>query len=122
MNLRIAPEHIRFRISEDEFATLLAQGALVNSTMFDGIARLDYAIRTQPDTATQDGQTLELSTHRRADTTTFELRVFTNGIDQLQSGNAGKDGIQEHLAFDNGDMLTIGLEIDLHSKKGAGKS
>ncbi len=122
MNLRIAPEHIRFRISEEEFATLLAHGALSNGTSLGGTANFYYAIRIHHAATNRDGQSLALATHASEDITRYVLTLFADGISQLQSEGAGKDGVQEHLAFDNGDMLTIGLEIDLHSKKGAGKS
>lgn len=122
MNLRIAPEHIRFRISEDEFATLMTHGALSNGTSLGGMASFYYAIRTHHAATNREGHTLALSTHAGEGITRYILTVFANGIAQLRSGNTSKEGIQDHLAFDNGDMLTISLEIDLHSKKGTRKS
>ena len=121
MNLRIAPEHVRFRLSNDEFATLLTHGSLADRTTLGG-ATLDYTIRLQPTPCGPTGQQLELTTTSDTAGTRFQLDVFGDGVTRLQSGGAGKDGIQEHRAFDNGDLLTIGLEIDLHSKKGADKS
>lgn len=121
MNLRIAPEHVRFRLSNDEFATLLTHGSLADHTTLGG-ATLDYTIHIQPTPCGPTGQQLELTTTSDTTGTRFQLDVFGDGVTRLQSGSAGKDGIQEHRAFDNGDLLTIGLEIDLHSKKGADKS
>lgn len=122
MNLRIAPEQIRFRISADEFATLLEHGALSNGTSFGSAASFYYGIRSHQAATDREGHTLALATHADEGVTRYMLTVFADGIAQLRSGLTGKDGIQEHLAFENGDMLTIGLEIDLHSKNGTGKT
>ena len=119
MNLRIAPEHIRFRISEAEFNTLITHGVLINSTTLGSTGHLDYSILVHPNVTSVDGQILDLTRHLCSDGMVLELSLFAHGIEQLKNGIAGKDGIQEHLAFDNGSMLTIGLEIDLHSKKRA---
>ena len=118
MNLKIAPEQIRFRISATEFATLTATGALQNVTQLADGWQLDYIIRT--DNAPRSGadRILEFSTTATATGTRLELTVFADGIRQLQSGETNKDGIREHLSFVNGNLLSIGLEIDLHSKKG----
>ena len=117
MNLRIAPEQIRFRITADEFATLIATGILENSTQLTVTHRLAYSIRTNASTKSREGSTLALSSSDLFHGTHFELTLFADGISQLQSGQCGKDGLQEHLAFSSGDLLSIGLEIDLHSKK-----
>ncbi|MBU3656462.1 MAG: hypothetical protein FGM35_00325 [Rhodocyclaceae bacterium] len=122
MNLRIAPEHIRFRISAEEFVTLLTHGALSNGTSFGNAECFYYGIRSHPSATDREGFTLALATYAEEGLTRYMLTVFADGIAQLHSGLAGKDGIQEHLTFENGDMLTIGLEIDLHSKKGTGRT
>ncbi len=119
MNLRIAPEHIRFRITEAEFNTLTTHGVLINSTTLSGTGRLDYVIRIHPDAANSDGQALQLTTQLRSDAVVLEISLFADGLKQLQSGIGSKEGVQAHLAFDTGAMLTIGLEIDLHSKQRA---
>lgn len=120
MNLKIAPEQIRFRVSAMEFATLSATGMLENATQLGDGWRLDYLIRTETAPCSNAGRMLEFSTTDTSTGTRLELAVFADGIRQLQSEQAGKDGIREHLAFANGDFLSIGLEIDLHSKKGTG--
>lgn len=121
VNLKIAPEHIRFRITEDEFSMLMEHGTLSNATSFGSLC-LYYGIRTHNAATNREGHILELNAHSGEGDTRYMLTVFTDGIARLKSGNAAKDGIQEHLAFDNGDLLSIGLEIDLHSKKGSDKS
>ena len=121
VNLKIAPEQIRFRITEDEFSMLIVHGTLSNATPF-GSACLYYGIRTHNAATNREGHMLELNAHSGEGDTHYMLTVFTEGIARLKSGNAPKDGIQEHLAFDNGDLLSICLEIDLHSKKGGGQS
>ena len=122
MNLRIAPEHLRFRISEDEFAALCARGILSQHTALGAASILEYTLRTHPSATDANGQILAFAAQTRATGCHFEVSIFADGVAALKSNQAGKDGIQEHLAFENGDMLTIGLEIDLHSKKGASKS
>ena len=122
MNLRIAPEHLRFRISEDEFAALCTHSVLAQQTTLGATSVLEYTLRTQPHATDTNGQILSFAAQTSATGCLFELSVFADGIAALKSNQAGKDGIQEHLAFENGDMLTIGLEIDLHSKKGTSKS
>jgi len=117
VNLRIALEQIRFRITSDEFATLIATGILERSTQLADTLYLAYAIRTNASTKSGEGRTLELSTSALSNGTRFELMLFADGVTQLQSSQCGKDGLQEHLAFASGDLLSIGLEIDLHSKK-----
>lgn len=100
---------------------LTDQGALSNVTAF-GSTNLYYGIRAHHAATNREGHTLELTTHANEGETRYMLTVFADGVARLKSGNAGKDGLQEHLAFENGDLLSIGLEIDLHSKKGASKS
>jgi hypothetical protein len=119
MNLRIAPEQLRFRISADEFASLCAAGILEINTQLSATDCLSYAIRTERAPKSADDRTLELISTATTSGKRLELVVFADGIAQLQSTQVGKDGIQEHLAFANGELLTIGLEIDMHSKKGS---
>ena len=107
MNLRIAPEHIRFRISEAEFNTLITHGVLINSTTLGSTGHLDYSILVHPNVTSVDGQILDLTRHLCSDGMVLELSLFAHGIEQLKNGIAGKDGIQEHLAFDNGAMLRV---------------
>ena len=120
VNLKIAPEQIRFRISATEFATLSTTGTLENVTQLGDGWRLDYTIHVNDAPSSSAGRILEFSTAATSTGTRLELTIFSDGIRQLQSGQAGKDGIREHLAFANGDLLSIGLEIDLHSKREAG--
>lgn len=122
MNLRIAPEHIRFRISADEFKSLIEHGVLSAGTAFGEFSNLYYGIRTHHAPKNPDGSFLSFSTHSGDGITRFVLTVFAEGIAKLQTDGVEKDGICEHLAFENGDLLTIGLEIDLHSRKDAVKS
>ena len=119
MNLRIAPEYLRFRIAADEFASLLSTGKLQSYTQCSDTVRCDYAIHTDPSTTSADDCILELSTTTVAAGLRFDLTVFSDGIARLQSGQVGKDGLREHQALASGDLLSIGLEIDLHSKKHA---
>lgn len=122
MNLRLAPEHLRFRISEDEFATLAAGGALDAAITLSNTQRLEYHVHTVATAQSPEGLNLNLTSSCSNGATCLVLSVFTDGLQQLKSGKAGKDGIRESLAFANGDMLTVGLEIDLHNKKGADPS
>lgn len=119
MNLRIAPEQIRFRITTDDFETLIAKGVLENATQISDALHLHYSIRTSPSAQSSEGRSLELSTSASSHGTRLELMLFADGVHQLQSGQCGKDGLREHLAFTGGALLSIGLEIDLHSKKGS---
>jgi hypothetical protein len=122
VNLRIAPEYLRFRIAADEFAILLTTGTLQSHTQCSDTVRWDYAIHTNPATASAEDRTLELATSAVVTGLRFDLTVFADGIVRLQSGQTGKDGLREHQALANGDLLSIGLEIDLHSKKDAATS
>lgn len=122
MNLRLAPEQIRFRIAEAELSTLIATGSLSSVTTLAENLFLEYTIRTVSMPTNTDGELLELTTRCDSGSTHLDLTVFSDGIEQLQSDTTAKDGIKTHQAFANGDMLTVWLEIDLHSKKGAGKS
>ena len=116
MNLRIAPEHIRFRISDSEFNQLLAVGVLINTVSLSSVVSLDYEIRIISDLANEHGQLIKLSSQATQKSMKLHLSIFSDGISRLQNGSSGKDGIQEHVALNNGDLLTIGIEIDLHSK------
>lgn len=116
MKLRIAPEHIRFRISKSEFNQLLTDGVLINTITLSNVVRLDCEIRINSDLSNEDGQILKFSSQTIHETVRFHLSILKHGINRLQSDTFSKDGIQEHVAFNNGDLLTIGIEIDLHSK------
>lgn len=119
MNLRIAPEYFRFRITANEFASLLNTGTLQSYTQCSDTVRCDYAIHTDPATTSADDYILELRSTTVATGLRFDLTVFSDGIARLQSGQVGKYGLREHQVLANGDLLSIGLEIDLHSKKDA---
>lgn len=116
MNLRLAPEHLRFRISENEFATLAAGGTLNAAITLSDTLRLEYHVQTVATAQSLEGQLLNLSSSSTDGVTCLVLSVFTDGLEQLKSGKAGKDGVREYQAFANGEMLSLGLEIDLHSK------
>ncbi len=120
MNLRIAPEYLRFRISDGEFETLLTTGILQAHTQCSEKVRCDYSIHTHPERTSTDGRTLDLTTKTTETGLGFDLTVFADGIARMQSGKVGKDGLSEHQALASGDLLTISLEIDLHSKKSTG--
>ena len=77
---------------------------------------LDCEIRINSDLANEHGQLLKFSSQTIPETVRFHLSIFKDGINRLQSDTFSKDGIQEHVALNNGDLLTIGIEIDLHSK------
>lgn len=119
MNLRIAPEQIRFRISADEFESLMATGVLENTVQLSDALHCVYVIRTNTAEKSKEGRVLELSTTALSNGTRLELTLYANGVSHLQSGQCGKDGLREHLAFVGGELLSIGLEIDLHSKNAA---
>lgn len=80
------------------------------------MVRLDCEIRINSDLSSEDGQILKFSSQTIHETVRFHLSILKHGINRLQSDTFSKDGIQEHVAFNNGDLLTIGIEIDLHSK------
>lgn len=122
MNLKISPEHIRFRISADECAMLLSLGVLENVTQLPNMQQLDYVIRTNTAATSQNNRILELISVNTSHGLRLELTVFANGIELLQSEQTQKSGIQEHLDFPPSNLLTVGLEIDLHSKKNSASS
>lgn len=122
MNLRFAPEQLRFRISEQEFANLMAHGLLEHSIVLGDNSSLNYSLRTDTTATGHEGGMLQLASRIEDGVMRCELTLFAKGIDQLKSGSTGKDGIRESIAFANGDLLTVGVEIDLHSKKGADPS
>lgn len=122
MNLRFAPEQLRLRISEQEFANLMAHGLLEHSIVLGDNSSLNYSLRTDTTATGHEGGMLQLASRIEDGVMRCELTLFAKGIDQLKSGSTGKDGIRESIAFANGDLLTVGVEIDLHSKKGADPS
>ena len=119
MNLRIAPEQIRFRISADEFESLKATGLLENYIQLSDTLNCVYAIQTNATEKSKEGRVLELSTTALSNGILFELTLYADGVTKLQTCQYGKDGLREHLALVGGNLLSLGLEIDLHSKKGA---
>ena len=97
----------------------MASGVLENAVQLSDALHCVYVIRTNATEKSKEGRVLELSSTALSSGTRFELTLYANGVSQLQSGQCGKDGLREHLAFVGGELLSIGLEIDLHSKKGA---
>lgn len=77
---------------------------------------LDYEIRIISDLANEQDQLIRFSSQATQKSIRLHLSIFSDGIKQLQGEGYRKDGIQEHVALNNGDLLTIGIEIDLHSK------
>ncbi len=122
MNLRIASEYIRFRISKDEFFQLQSHEPLTGVTRIAEIICLEYTLRVDTATHRFDEKLLDLATVQKPHAIQLKLTIFSKGMDQLKSDLGGKDGIREFLTFSNGDILTVGLEIDLHSEKGTVKS
>ncbi|MFW9611769.1 MAG: hypothetical protein ACMV0J_06220 [Fluviibacter sp.] len=125
MNLRIGPESLRFRIIEDELAVLRANGCISGETGVAEMCRLAYTVRLAPSGQRPESTTqpaLTLTTVQDAQGMHVTLMLSPAALNQLVTGQAGKDGVREFLTFANGDMLTVGLEVDLHSKKGSEKS
>lgn len=119
MNLRIAPEYLRFRISEAEFALLQSGETLQSFTHIAEGVYLSYTILNDKTTIRHSDCLLNLETVQNKEATHLNLSVCPEGIEQLISG---KDGIRAFIAFANGEMLTVGLEVDIHSIKGTSKS
>lgn len=122
MNLRIAPEYLRFRISEDEFFQLESCAPLSGFTRITETLCFEYTLRVDKSTHPQGKSLLDLATYIRPHAIRYILTVFSVSMDQLKSDLGCKDGIREFVTFSNGDILTVGLDVDLHSKQSASKT
>jgi hydroxyacyl-ACP dehydratase HTD2-like protein with hotdog domain len=118
VNLRIAPEHIRFRISEQELHHIHQQGSITQCTRVSDTLSMHYTLELAASTDRIMPALLHLQTRQEEHVIGFLLTIGHEALAQLLSPLQRQNRIRESLTLANGDFLTVDLEVDLHSKKG----
>lgn len=113
MKLRLAPEHIRFRISKDEYERLKNTEEISEATHLSGGFRIRYQIASHSDGVSANGNALELVHITTSAETTLILTVYHSAVEMLALPIHAKEGVKAFLTFDDGEMLTVAIEIDL---------
>lgn len=117
MNLRIAPEYIRFRIAEEELEALHHQGSLTDCTHMANQLSMAYTLQLERPEDCMGSALLKLHVQHDAQGMRVVVTVAKQAMVQLYEPSSHKDGIREFLVFDHGGLLTVDLQVDLHSKK-----
>ena len=113
MKLRLATEHIRFRISQSEFVALTESQEITATLNLPFATRLQYTIRPDAQTASPEGNPLGFEASRDTGGMIWSLTVYRSAIDMLIKPEHAKNGVKEIFTFDQGDMLSVTLEIDI---------
>jgi hypothetical protein len=113
MKLRLATEHIRFRISRSEFDALTNSQVITAELSLPSGSRLQYTIKPDERITSPDGTALDFESSSGINGMIWNLTVYRNAIDMLIKPEHAKNGVKEILTFGQGDMLTVSLEIDI---------
>jgi len=110
MNLRLSPGSVRVRLSRSELDVLLTTGEISAGTRLAPHHEFTYRV-------TLDDNAPELL----LDTTDegIQLRLSTTHARELAARLPSKEGIEAQQHNDRGNLLSVSLEVDLHSKQHA---
>lgn len=115
MNLRISPQSIRFRMSAEEYAELRRAARLEGVTALGAGQALHYRILCT--TLPAAGRQLELASTSDAQGMQLTLTVTPEALAQLDPEAPSKEGVKDEQRDAAGEMLTLGLEIDIRREK-----
>lgn len=110
MNLRLSPGAVRVRLSRSELDQLLISGEISANTQY--MPNIAYTYAVVLDDAVTD---LMLD----ASQTGIQLRLSADQARALAARLPSKEGIESQQIDDQGNVLAVSLEVDLHSKRNA---
>lgn len=113
MKLRLATEHIRFRLSRSEFVALSESQHITAVLSLPTASSLHYTIKPDTQIASSDGRSLDFESIQVRDGMNWNLTVYRSAINLLLKPEHAKDGVKEIFTFNQGDMLSVTLEIDI---------
>lgn len=119
MKLRLATEHIRFRISGSEFDALTKSQVITAELSLPPACLLQYTIKPDVRIASPDGTTLGFESRSGSGGMIWNLTVYRGAIDMLLKPEHAKNGVKEIFTFQQGDMLSVTLEIDIDRRASA---
>lgn len=119
MKLRLATEHIRFRISGSEFDALTKSQVITAELSLPPACLLQYTIKPDARFASPDGTTLGFESRSGSGGMIWNLTVYRAAIDMLLKPEHAKNGVKEIFTFQQGDMLSVTLEIDIDRRASA---
>lgn len=119
MKLRLATEHIRFRISSTEFDALTKSHVITAELSLPPASRLQYTIKPDAQIVSPEGTALGFESIRELDGMIWNLTAYRSAIDMLLKPEYAKNGVKEIFTFQQGDMLSITLEIDIDRRSTA---
>lgn len=115
MNLRTDSHSLRFRLAAEDLAALQRDGELAAATALEPALALRYRVRCAALPAPSTRELLTLTSSADAGGLSLTLTVTPAALAQLAAGAAGKDGIRDFLSGDNGEILTLDLDVDIRS-------
>lgn len=113
MKLRLAPEHIRYRISRSEFDRLITSSAIRDQLCLSSALKIHYQIILKEQASSPEDKLMDFEASPTAEGINLNLTLYSHVIDLLELPEHAKHGVKEFLTFDNGEMLTITVEIDM---------
>lgn len=119
MKLRLATEHIRFRISGSEFDALMKSQVIKAELNLPPAGHLQYTIKPDARIASPDGTTLGFESSSGLGGMIWNLTVYHSALDMLLKPEHAKNGVKEIFTFQQGDMLSVTLEIDIDRRASA---
>lgn len=113
MNIRISEKQVRFRITEEELATLeRAQTLTLQSPL--GVGMKQYVIEISDESESlvpNKSSSLAL----REKNGNLVLLVSKNSLTELHGKLPSKDGIEDEISV-NGQLVKLALEVDVKRK------
>ena len=111
MNVQLAQDSVRFRITADEAHRLSCDGIIIGGTNLPDGQYFSYAISVVRTLSVED-ETMELETGIRQ----VHLRVRNDVFERQLVATPSKRGIVSYLKGRPGKPLQVELQIDLHSR------
>ncbi len=119
MKLRLATEHVLFRISRSEFDALTKSQEITAEFRLPPASRLRYTIKTDSRITSPNDTPLDFEANHSLDGMIWNLTVYRSAIDMLLKPENAKNGVKEFFTFEHGDMLSVTLEIDMDRRTSA---
>lgn len=113
MKLRLAPEHIRYRISRSEFDALMTSRVIRDRLWMSSAINIQYQIELKEQVISPEDKLMDFEANPTPEGISLNLTLYSQVIDLLELSVHAKNGVKEFLTFGNGEMLTITVEIDM---------
>jgi len=117
MNLRLSHDEVRFRIAENEFEALCADGLISDQIEFSAGRKVEYQIVVSSKEDTNEQRDPRVTFDKDCVT----LYVSRDRLLDLKERTNDKSGIVGKQLLETGTALTCSLQIDIKSKRASNR-